>query len=76
MSDVFKKLVKHFKTQEATAVALGVKQGSVSGWVRGLHGCSALVALRAERMTNGAIKAKELCPELEDSEERLIATTK
>lgn len=76
MSDVFEKLVKHFKTQEATAVALGVKQGSVSGWVRGVHGCSVLVALRAERITNGVIKAKDLCPELEDNEERLAATTK
>lgn len=63
----FSKLIKHFKTQQATAEALGVKQGSVSGWVRGLHGCSAVIAIRAEKRTNGKIKAEDLCPELRES---------
>lgn len=60
----FKKLVEHFGSQSATAAALDVKQGSVSGWVRGIHGCSAEVALRAERLTNGEIRAVELRPSL------------
>ncbi|TCQ94093.1 Cro/CI family transcriptional regulator [Pseudomonas sp. JUb52] len=58
----FVRLVKFFGSQELTAKALGVKQGTVSGWVRGVHGCTALVALRAEVATGGAIKARDLCP--------------
>ena len=64
MNTIFKKLVDHFGSQAATAKALEVKQGSVSGWVRGLHGCSAEVAFRAERMTEGAIRACDLRPSL------------
>ncbi|MBV7571826.1 helix-turn-helix domain-containing protein [Pseudomonas sp. PDM32] len=60
----FKKLVEHFGSQAATAAALNVKQGSVSGWVRGLHGCSAEVALRAEVLTGGKILARDLRPSL------------
>jgi DNA-binding transcriptional regulator YdaS (Cro superfamily) len=60
----FKKLVEHFGSQAATAAALNVKQGSVSGWVRGLHGCSAEVALRAEVLTEGKILARDLRPSL------------
>ncbi|MBP5969928.1 transcriptional regulator [Pseudomonas iridis] len=62
----FKKLVEHFGSQAATAAALKVKQGTVSGWVRGLHGCSAEVALRAEILTNGQILACDLRPSLVD----------
>jgi DNA-binding transcriptional regulator YdaS (Cro superfamily) len=47
MKSPFEKLVKHFGSQNATALALGVKQGTVSGWVRGIHGCTAEVAMRA-----------------------------
>lgn len=64
MNVKFKKLVEHFGSQSATAAALDVKQGSVSGWVRGVHGCSAEVAMRAERLTNGEIRAVELRPSL------------
>ena len=64
MNATFKKLVEHFGSQAATAAALEVKQGSVSGWIRGLHGCSAEVALRAERLTKGAIRASDLRPSL------------
>lgn len=62
MNVKFKKLVEHFGSQSATAAALDVKQGSVSGWVRGVHGCSAEVAMLAERLTNGEIRAVELRP--------------
>jgi transcriptional repressor of cell division inhibition gene dicB len=64
MSNPFERLIKHFGSQGKTAKALGVTQGSVSGWVRGLHGCSALVAMRAEIATKGEIKAHELCPDI------------
>jgi DNA-binding transcriptional regulator YdaS (Cro superfamily) len=64
MNITFEKLIAHFGSQSATAAALKVKQGSVSGWVRGLHGCSAEVALRAEFLTDGKIKASDLRPSL------------
>lgn len=64
MNESLKNLVKHFGSQDATAAALNVKQGTVSGWVRGVHGCSAEVAMRAERITNGLFKAVDLRPSL------------
>lgn len=64
MNTIFNKLVEHFGSQSATAAALKVKQSSVSGWVRGLHGCSAEVALRAEIETAGKIRARDLRPSL------------
>lgn len=64
MSHAFKRLVEHFGSQSETAVALSVKQGSVSGWIRGVHGCSAEVALRAEILTKGKILARDLRPSL------------
>lgn len=62
MDAPIERLIKHFGTQESTAEALGVKQGTVSGWVRGKHGVSPAVALRAERLTGGEFTAAELCP--------------
>lgn len=64
MNTNFKRLVEHFGSQATTAGALNVKQGTVSGWVRGLHGCSAEVALRAEMLTDGKIRARDLRPSL------------
>lgn len=64
MKNSFEKLVEHFGSQTAAATALGVKQGTVSGWVRGLHGCAAEVAMRAEIITKGAIKARDLRPSI------------
>lgn len=64
MNVEFVKLVEHFGSQLKTANALRVKQGSVSGWVRGVHGCSAEVALRAEALTDGKIMASDLRPSL------------
>lgn len=68
MNTPFEKLVKHFGSQRETAKALGVSQGSVSGWIRGIHGCSAVVAMRAEIATKGEIKAKDLCPDIPTQE--------
>jgi DNA-binding transcriptional regulator YdaS (Cro superfamily) len=65
---IFERLVKHFGTQDKAAVALGVKQGTVSGWIRGEHGMSAITAIRAEQVTCGAFRAVELCPALKRAE--------
>ncbi len=64
MENQFARLVAHFGSQAATAEALGVKQGTVSGWVRGIHGCTADIALLAEIVTKGAIKARDLRPSI------------
>jgi DNA-binding transcriptional regulator YdaS (Cro superfamily) len=64
MKNPFEKLVEHFGSQNATATALGVKQGTVSGWVRGVHGMAAEVAMRAEIVTKGEIKARDLRPSI------------
>lgn len=62
--NIFERLVKHFETQEQTALALSVKQGTVSGWVTGKHGMCAVTALTAEQATGGLFKAVDLCPAL------------
>ncbi len=62
--NIFEKLVIHFSGQENTAKALGVKQPSVSGWVRGSKKMSVDVAIRAEKATKGEFKAIDLCPTL------------
>ena len=57
-------LVSHFGTQQAAADALGVSQCTVSQWVNKGHGMSAINAMRAERATEGAVRAEWLCPGL------------
>ncbi|AIR90206.1 transcriptional regulator [Pseudomonas cremoricolorata] len=64
MKSPVQRLIDHFGSQQATASALGVKQGTVSGWFRGIHGVSAEVAIRAETLTQGEVKAIELRPTL------------
>ena len=64
MKSSIQRLIDHFGSQQATAAALGVKQGTVSGWSRSVHGVSAEVAIRAEIVTRGVIKAVELRPTL------------
>lgn len=64
MKTPIQRLIDHFGSQQATAAALGVKQGTVSGWSRSVHGVSAEVALRAESLTRGEVKAIELRPTL------------
>lgn len=60
MNAIFKELVDYFGGQVSTASALGVSQGTVSGWVRGVHGCSAEVAILAQEKTAGAFMAHQL----------------
>ncbi|MEN5033832.1 YdaS family helix-turn-helix protein [Pseudomonas sp. TWI929] len=62
MNAIFKDLVAFFGTQEVTAEKLGVDQSTVSGWVRGKHGMSPVVAKRADRLTGGKFKKEDLCP--------------
>ena len=69
MRDTFIRLVAFFGGQQETATALGVSQGTVSGCVRGVHGCSADVALRAQRKTSGQFPAHLLRPSLLDGTE-------
>ena len=62
--NIIEQLIKHFGGQVKTASSLGVKQPTVSGWLRCDHGMSAVTALKAEKLTNGEFKAVELCPKL------------
>jgi DNA-binding transcriptional regulator YdaS (Cro superfamily) len=62
MNATFKDLVAFFGTQEATAEKLKVDQSTVSGWVRGKHGMSPVVAKRADDLTQGKFKKEVLCP--------------
>jgi len=62
MNAIYKGLVDYFGTQEATAEKLKVDQSTVSGWVRGKHGMSPVIAKRAEALTEGAFKKEKLCP--------------
>lgn len=59
---IFQGLVSHFGTQIKAAASLQVDQATVSGWVRGKHGMSPAVALRAEQLTRGKFTAAQLCP--------------
>tara|TARA_R110000796_G_scaffold252222_2_gene385667 strand:- start:228 stop:464 length:237 start_codon:yes stop_codon:yes gene_type:complete len=61
-TSTFQSLVGFFGTQIKTAELLKVDQATVSGWVRGKHGMSPAVALRAEKLTNGRFTAAQLCP--------------
>jgi len=62
--NIYQALVDYFGTQKKTALALGVEQGTVSGWVRQKHGMSPIAALRAEEVTGGKFSAVALCPDL------------
>lgn len=63
-NQLFQDLVAHFGGQIKTGEVLKVDQSTVSGWVTGRHGMNPLNALKAERVTGGKFKAKDLCPEL------------
>ena len=62
MSTVFQRLVDHFGGQIKTAKALQVNQGAVSNWVNDKHGMSPAVAIRTEKLTEGAFTRAQLCP--------------
>ena len=62
MDNIYQRLVDHFHGQTATATKLEVDQSTVSGWVRGLHGMSPAVAVRAEKASSGVFSRRDLCP--------------
>lgn len=64
----YSQLVVHFGSQQKTADALGCTQPSVSAWLQGKANMSAPLALKAERITKGEIKAVDLCPALAELE--------
>ena len=61
-TSTFQSLVGFFGNQIKTAELLKVDQATVSVWVRGKHGMSPAVALRAEKLTDGKFTAAQLCP--------------
>lgn len=58
------RLIKCLGNQEVAAKALGVKQPTMSCYLRGVWPVPAIRALRAEEATKGKVKAHELCPDL------------
>lgn len=60
----YKRLVAHFGGQQKTAEALGCTQPSVWAWLQGKAHMSAVLALKAEKLTEGALSSSELCPAL------------
>lgn len=66
MDPRIQRLVSHFGTQQKAALALGVDQTTISGWLRGKHSISPANALRVQVATLGAIQAEELCSVLAD----------
>ncbi|CAN5816433.1 hypothetical protein BH20PSE1_BH20PSE1_01360 [soil metagenome] len=53
-------------TQREFAGHLGVTQSMVSHWLAGRYRISPEIATRIERLTGGAVTAKELRPDLAD----------
>lgn len=62
------RLIAYFGSQKATEEALGVSQVTVSSWLNKKHGINYINAMRAERLTDGTVKAVELCPALKELE--------
>lgn len=58
------RLINFFGSQVKAGSALGVKQGTITGWLNNKHGISPFNAQKAEILTGGTIKASELCPKL------------
>lgn len=64
MSNPYERLINYFGGQHATAKALQCTQPSVWAWTVGKTNMSATLAIKAEYLTKGEIKASELCPSL------------
>lgn len=67
-----KKLITYFGNQEKTAERMKVAQPTVSGWLTGKHGIDEFNALKAEKLTQGEIKAVDLCPKLAELDSQNI----
>ena len=62
----YRKLVKHFGSQQKTADALGCSQPAVLKWLKGTALMSSAFANRAQAATNGKFKAIDLSPDIRD----------
>lgn len=67
-SALIEKLIAEFGSQTKLAKAVGVEQGTVTGWLYQKHGVNELNALKIEKITNGRFRAVELCPRLAELE--------
>lgn len=63
---IYQNLIDHFGGQKNTAIAIGVEQPTVSGYLNGRWKMPPIVAIRAEKATDGKFKAIELCPSLKE----------
>lgn len=61
-----KNLIKYFGNQKAVGEALGTSQVAVSNWLKNKNRIDVVRALKAEKLTNGAVKATDLCPRLKE----------
>lgn len=66
---VVKNLIANFGSQILLADALGLKQGTITGWLNNKHGISERNALKIEKLTNGKFRAVDLCPRLAELEQ-------
>lgn len=73
MKAIYSELVSFLGGQVATAKALGVSQSNISGYINGRWNMSEMVALKAEKATNGKFKAVDLCPSLQNLIKSLTA---
>lgn len=62
-------LINYFGGQKEAAKALGLTQGTITGWLRKKHGVSPVNATKVEVATKRYIKASDLCPALLEIEE-------
>lgn len=64
-------LIKFFGNQEKLAKSIGVKQGSVTGWLNNKHGISRYNAEKIEVLTGGKFLAVDLCDKLAEHKQQL-----
>lgn len=73
--EIVKDLITYFGTQTKLAEAIGVSQGTVTGWLNGTHGIRESNALKIEIVTQGQFKAIDLNPSLAKIKELTKAKT-
>ncbi|OAV36044.1 hypothetical protein AO364_1212 [Moraxella catarrhalis] len=73
--EIVKDLIAYFGTQTKLAEAIGVSQGTVTGWLNGTHGIRESNALKIEIVTQGQFKAIDLNPSLAKIKELKKAKT-
>lgn len=66
MNEQVQKLIDYFGGQVATAEELNRTQALISKLLNNKAKVSPLLAMKAEKVTNGAVKAIDLCPKLKE----------